>query len=37
MRPEGYSSHPVCVSFIHSFIHSTKDLEDDGLPGSETM
>ncbi len=34
MRPEGYSSHPVCVSFIHS---STKDLEDDGLLGSETM
>ncbi len=36
---EGYSSHFVCVSLCVCVCvcHSTIDLEDSGLPGSETM
>ncbi len=36
---EGYSSHFVCVSLCVCVCvcHSTTDLEDDGLPGSEMI
>ncbi len=34
---EDYSSHFVCVSLCVCVCHSTTALEDNDLPGSETM